>query len=189
MGWSGNTTRRQRFRYLKALYLRRELLFQRSWRWLPKSLVTPKRPRDGHKFHIIRGPNLGSPTSRWPFVFDGLLLPPVLWPFVQIAPIDNHNPPHVKFTLPSYLAMVALNKHTRFAIVGYHKRRVRTRSKRQRDPRNTSFNLRVSGSNFFYFRNGCFSDNDVLHRHPNETDIANGAPFPTDPWPIPLGYV
>lgn len=99
------------------------------------------------------------------------------------------NPPHVGN--PHFLpppAWEAGGWHLKYPMAGYHRRTVTIFKKRARDPRWTPFNLQVSGCNYFYFRQQYYKDTDVLSRHPNETDVGNGAPLGPPGWPSPLGY-
>lgn len=189
MGWGGRTTRRARFEYLRTKYLHRKFVWERySYTWA-SFLTTPKRVRTGRKWMIVSGPRLGTPRTQWPLDVTQLLIPPLFFSFLLVYPAGSGMPPHVAWLFPPYLAYKAAGYHSRRALVGFHKRSVLIRQKRPRDPRNTAFNRKVTGANWYYFRTGgYFPDWDVLGRHPNETDAGNGVPAGTTVWPVPLGY-
>lgn len=76
----------------------------------------------------------------------------------------------------------ALSHHLENALHGYHRRRVRIYGRKQ--PRMDGWTRRLWGNAVFFMNNGYYRDSDPLGRHPNETDVDNGAPPDPDPqWP------
>lgn len=184
----GNTTRRGRFLWLRARYLNRVEIWRRySWTW-QSNPTTPKRVRLNRKWSLARGAKVAvrckvSLSYNYALLFFDL--PPGYW---TLTPAAWARPAVVKIVWPFYLARYALGHHHRHAVIGYHRRPVKTAKKRPRDPRNTAFNRRITGCNWHLFRQGYFPDDDVLSRRPNVTDFQNGVPPYPHPWPVPLGY-
>lgn len=182
------TTRRERFLYDRERYLRLEREHRLyNWKWI-RHPVTGKAKRNGRKWLHVRGPKMsdflvGNASYSFQEV-TGFGLP---LPHTHINSLGRGHPPTVNLTGTIFIPPGWWNPHN-FALIGYHRRKVKIRKKRPRDPRYTAFNLQVSGCNYFYFRNQCYRDTDILGRHPNETDIANGAPLGPPGWPSPLGY-
>lgn len=116
-----------------------------------------------------------------------LLFPPAVVPHT-FRPVGPRRPPRPFITWTPYATAIATNYHQRFRVLGFHRRRVATFPLHAKTVRRSKLDRQITGCNFFFFRNGCFADDDILGRHPNLTDIENGAPFPNTLWPEPLGY-
>jgi len=96
--------------------------------------------------------------------------------------------PSVKITSPWYLAMRTAGRHQHGAFVRFFAKRVRRFGVKAKHRKQSAQARKITGCNWFYFLNGFFADDDVLGRHPNETEVANGAPYGETLWPDPLGY-
>jgi len=184
----GATTRRARFLWIRAKYLAREHKHQRrNWKWKKKP-GTEDYIRDGRKWEHVKGPPVGVRCKIALSYNAGPILPiATFFPFT-VAPAAYRVPPFVTITGFAYLATLALGHHFTFAVNGYYRRQVQSRRKRPRDQRNTAFNRRITGCNWYVFRNGYFPDDDPLSRSPSESEGALGAPPYPLPWPVPLGY-
>lgn len=185
----GHTTRRARYLYLRNLYLAREQAYRhRWWVWTPAPLPTHHR-RAGRKFDIDRGPAIKQRLVNGK-TYDGTFNPgwhPVLG-FTDLSQAGPRRPPHVTQLVHPPPPPPPKWSHPTGAVIGFHKRGVKTRKKKPRNPFWTAFNLRVSGCNWHYFTQGYYPDADVLNRRPNMNDAANGVPPGPPGWPDPLGY-
>lgn len=107
------------------------------------------------------------------------VFPPTQW---VLTAEGYGSPPHVTVTSPWYVAAVAGGKHFRGAVVGFHKRRIQILGRKI--GKMNGRQRRIHFANYYYTRNGLYPDIDVLDRHPNETDNANGTPRDDPaPWP------
>lgn len=182
------TTRRSRFLWDRERYLFLERLHKLyNWKFRPHP-VTGEPQRFARKWDHVRGSKQIQPLAT-SITYDATPShPPHVVPLWQkLGGTGYGDPPRVKLTFPLAVPIWEW-EHQRTAVIGFHARRVKTRRKRPRDARYTAFNLQVSGCNYFYFRNQCYRDTDVLGRHPTETECANGAPLGPPGWPVPLGY-
>lgn len=191
MGWQGHTTRRQRHLYLQGLYLRRaRTAYERNARWKQRDENGHTRKSGLKWVHVVGLPyklpyKYSGTFVASPFVPLGLGLGPSL-----VAPVGPRRPPHVKYNVPRpWLNLPGKWKHPARAEIGYHRRTVKTRRKRRRDARNTRYNRRITGCNFFFFRHGYYPDGDVAHRRPQLADVDPLNPPEPGTWPDPLGYV
>jgi hypothetical protein len=185
------TTRRARYLYNRALYLERERVWRvHGWNW-GVNPVTGKAKRFSRKWVHVRGSKIDQRlvngatydgTFDFPFTPDSGL--------VEVSSAGPRRPPHVSLN-PLYPHPEPPKwAHYSFALIGFHKRGVKSRSKRPRDARNTAFNRRITGCNFYYWQNGFFPNDDPLGRRPSQSDVAGGAsPDGDGHWPSPLGYV
>ena len=185
------TTRRERYLYDRELYRAREFKWRtKSWHWA-RDIDTGRVYRVYRKWEHFRGPkidqrlvngktyNYGQPYEWW--------VSPAHFTISKAGP---RRPPHVAWNSAPVWGTPPQWTHQRFPVLGYHRRGVKTRSKRPRDARNTAFNRRVTGCNWYYFRTGFFPVDDVLGRLPNEETWEEGDPYEGPGfWPSPLGYV
>lgn len=94
-------------------------------------------------------------------------------------------PPHVKLYFFGVPFDVVFPGHLTFAVAWYHRRPVLT-TRRQSGRRSVAWR-RDWGARTFAFYRGFWPDWDVHGRHPNESDIANGAdPVTFTQFPPPL---
>lgn len=185
----GNTTRRARFLWIRRKYRRQEQKNWQRWKWAVKSLTTPKRPRIQRKWY----PNVGPLVEQHCIIALSYGATPINPPFfvapVTVTPAGRASPPHVSFRPGWTEGQEISGYHSRQPFFEYHCRPVGSWKKRPRNRFFTAFNLTVSRYNLAYFFNGgYFEDDDVLGRHPNLTDFADGDPPADSLWPVPLGY-
>ena len=184
----GATTRRGRYLWLCARSTLRERYYRYAgWRW-DSFPTTPRRVKTGRKWILPKGPKIYQRLKKgkrqghggWPLLYD-------LW-IHTLESAEYQRPPIVKLLASPTRDPVYYKRHFPVKHVAYHIKPQIARGKPPRNKRYTAFNLRVSGSNWFYLRNQYYSDNDVLARRPNETDYNNGEPLGPPGWPVPLGY-
>jgi hypothetical protein len=185
------TTRRARYLYDRQLYLDRERRHRdQNWFW-SRHPVTGVKSKTGGKWVHIRGPKISQRLVNGK-TYNGTFNFPYVPNFgvVILSEVGPRRPPHVAL-FPGFPHPEPPKwTHYKYALITFHRRGVRTRNKRPRDPRNTKHNRRVAGCNYFYWNNGYFPDDDPLNRRPNETDFLNGDPTdPSGEWPSPGGYV
>lgn len=183
------TTRRERFLYLRQLYLaRKDKHVRTKWYW-ETSVITGKSFRAGIKWEMQTGPKIDQGLVNGE-TYDATILPPFFHggPGWFKFPVGPRRPPTVH--LDGGVSGIPGRPlwHRRGPQLGFHQRGVKTRTKRRRKRFWTAFNLRVRGCNWHYFKQGYFPDDDVLGRRPNMTDAANGVPPGVTQWPEPSGY-
>lgn len=181
------TTRRGRFLYRRNRYLRR-LAKWKSKRFKWRAHIS------GDGMPLRKGPN---PDIRSGFLstrcdvssasYDAVPAPVFGLDFV-VSVAGYANPPHVRIDDPFYDAWRASGYHQRRAFIGYHVKRVRWFPSKLTNVRRTPLERQITGCNWFYWRNEFYKDDDVLGRHPTESEVAGGAPSGPPGWPVPLGY-
>lgn len=184
----GHKTRRGRFLWLRRKYRKLEEKWVRTgWRW-GRDPVTFHAKRLFRVRHLSVGPIVTlkiEPPNDFVSGFDPWFLG---FPAFTLHAAGYASPPFVEITSVFYLEFRADGKHQRKPLVGFQKKAVKRRKKPARNQFWTAFNRQVAGCNYFFHFNGCFPDTDVLGRRPNQTDLANGAPPATIPWPVPSGF-
>lgn len=184
----GNTTRRARFIWLRRKYRKLEQKwYVHGWRWRHGGTGV-------YHFRLVRVRQLQigaivplriEPYKNFVSGLDPWTLP--VPPFILDAQ-GYASPPSVTIPGAGYVAMRADGKHQRKPLVGFQKKPVKRRKSPPRNAFWSAFNRQVAGCNWVFHFNGLYPDTDVLGRHPNFTDFANGAAPSNDPWPIPSGF-
>jgi hypothetical protein len=189
MGWKTATTRRQRHLRLYVLYILRERHHRaRNYTWTFDE-DAGHTVRADRKWQHVRGPKW-QPLTVTARTYNATPSPAIhpAGTVLNQGEIGPRRPPHIRFKFPRVWGVAPSWTHQQAAVISYHVKRVQTRNKRPRDARNTAFNRRVTGCNWFFFLNGYYPADDVLDRHPRFEDINPQNPPPTRVWPVPLGY-
>lgn len=182
-------------RYARYVWMRERFLRRRR-RWEIKRQLWAKNDL-GKNYFVGYRPHLPlldkqAPANVSSKSYNAVLL---TWPIFPLPytlnEIGPRNPPSLTSTWQPYIDMRAMNRHPRGALYRLHARRVRKCGIWARPYRRTKRERQITGANWHFWRtNGYFPDWDVLQRHPNMTDAANGEPpeVTDNGWPQPLGY-
>jgi len=173
---------RMTVRYQKWLIMRKEwannVLGKTTWVGIRSDVVTPG-PKQ--KACLVSSATYNATLEPF-FLPSGA---PILHTVTDSGP---RRPPHVRITFAPYQALVGQGKHPHFPLLGFHRRRKAKLPGHLKTVRRTKRDRQITGCNWIYFLTGYFYNDDVLGRHPNFIDEANGVPPGATLWPVPLGY-
>lgn len=184
----GATTRRGRFIWLRRKYRKlEEKWYRHGWRW--------KHGGTGiyhFRLHRVRELQIGAIVPLRIQPYKNFVTGYDPWPFLALPSFltaDGYaSPPFVTIVNAAYTARRLDGHHQRKPHVGFRKSPVKRRKSPPRNAFWTAYNRQIAGANWYFHFNNRFPDTDIANRHPNDTDVANGVPPATIPWPIPSGF-